>query len=63
MLSKSFRKGRGVVALLLLLSVFVAAPILWAQTAGTGALTGTITDPSGAVVPNALVTATSVPAR
>ena len=33
---------------------------LRAQTAGTGALTGTIKDPSGAVVPNATVTATSL---
>ena len=29
------------------------------QTAGTGALTGTVTDPTGAVVPNATVTATN----
>ena len=34
-------------------------PALMAQTAGTGALTGTVTDSSGAVVPNATVTATS----
>ena len=36
------------------------SPSLLAQTAGTGALTGTVTDSSGAVVPNATVTATSV---
>ena len=30
-----------------------------AQTAGTGALTGTVTDPSGATVPNVTVTATN----
>jgi hypothetical protein len=35
-------------------------PSLMSQTAGTGALTGTVTDPSGAVVPNATVTATSI---
>jgi len=35
-------------------------PSVGAQTAGTGALTGTIKDPSGAVIPNATVTATSV---
>ena len=35
-------------------------PSVLGQTASTGALTGTITDPSGAVVPNAVVTATNV---
>src|SRR5581483_5056963 len=30
---------------------------LYAQTAGTGALTGTVTDPAGAVVPNVAITA------
>jgi hypothetical protein len=35
-----------------------ASPIL-AQSAGTGALTGTVTDPTGAVVPNVTVTLTN----
>ena len=44
-----------VAAVLLLFS----APDLPGQSAGTGALTGTVTDPSGAAVPNATVTATN----
>ena len=36
------------------------APSLAAQTAGTGALRGTVTDSTGAVVPNATVTVSSV---
>src|SRR5215472_11245856 len=39
--------------------VVVVAYALSAQTSSTGALTGTVRDPSGAVVPNAKVTATS----
>src|SRR6266699_2696551 len=35
-------------------------PSLMAQTAGTGALTGTVTDSSGAVVPGVMVTAISL---
>src|SRR5258708_2023276 len=38
----------------------LAIPALLAQSAGTGALTGTVTDPSGATVPNATVTLTSL---
>ncbi len=38
------------------LSLFAAGPLLLAQTAATGALTGTVTDPTGAVVPNVSVT-------
>ena len=34
-------------------------PGLWAQTGSTSALTGTVTDPTGAVVPNVTVTVTS----
>ena len=41
-----------------LLSVW--APILIAQSAGTGALTGTLTDASRAVIPNVTVTLTNV---
>jgi hypothetical protein len=37
----------------------ILAPCLWSQTAGTGALTGTVTDSTGAVIPNATVTLTS----
>src|SRR5690242_20746820 len=46
-----------------LLLVFVSLlgfSSLMAQTPGTGALTGTVKDPSGAVIPNATVTLTSV---
>ena len=34
-------------------------PSLFGQSAGTGALTGTVTDPSGAVIPSVTVTITS----
>ena len=44
----------------LVLCCFWSAVLLIAQTASTGALTGTVTDASGAVVPNAMITATSV---
>jgi hypothetical protein len=37
----------------------IATPALLAQTASTGAIKGTVTDSSGAVVPNATVTATN----
>ena len=35
-------------------------PSLMAQTAGTGALSGTVMDSSGAVLPGVMVTTTSV---
>src|SRR5438477_11901279 len=47
------------VVLLLTGLLTAAAPVLLAQSAGTAGLTGTVTDPSGAAVPNATVTVTS----
>ena len=44
----------------LFLFSMLLAPSLLSQTASTGALTGTVKDSSGAVVPNATVTATSL---
>ena len=47
---------------LLLLSVFsllTQAPAAWAQTAATGQIVGTVTDPSKAAIPQATVTATN----
>ncbi|PYU20843.1 MAG: hypothetical protein DMG30_19635 [Acidobacteria bacterium] len=58
--SFSYAWRSGVVLLALTCLLAPATPFLMAQTAGTGALTGTVTDPSGAVVPNVRVTATSV---
>jgi hypothetical protein len=46
--------------LTLLVATLLSAPYLFGQTAATGALTGTVKDSSGAVVPNATVTATSI---
>ncbi len=46
---------------LTLLAVVLMAPFAAnAQMAGTGAISGTVTDPTGAVIPNATVTATAV---
>ncbi len=44
-------------ALALLLALFV--PAVMAQSAGTSGLTGTVSDPSGAAIPNVTVTLTS----
>ncbi|PYU19794.1 MAG: hypothetical protein DMG32_23705, partial [Acidobacteria bacterium] len=51
-------KFKSVCVLLFVVALFNLQS-LRAQTAGTGALTGTVKDPSGAVIPNATVTATS----
>ena len=42
-----------------ILLLAASAPSLIAQSAGTGALAGTVTDPTGAVVPNVTVTASN----
>src|SRR5579859_260813 len=40
--------------------LILCAPPIGAQSAGTGALAGTLTDPSGAAIPNVSVTLTSL---
>src|SRR5260221_3880499 len=50
---------RSALALLLVVAFITLAPSVMAQTASTGSLSGTVTDASGAVVPNATVTITS----
>jgi len=50
--------NRSVFAAFLLCALFTACRILSAQTGGTGAINGTITDPTGAVVVGAQVKAT-----
>jgi hypothetical protein len=54
---KSRRELRFPLFAILLLATFVSS--LFGQSAGTGALTGTVTDPTGAVIPNATVTLTN----
>ena len=49
-----------VCSIALVFCLVVSAPSLFSQTAASGALSGTIRDSSGGVVPNATVTATSV---
>ncbi len=47
------------IAPLVAVMLLMLAPGLFAQSAGTGALAGTVTDPSSAVVPNVTVTLTN----
>jgi hypothetical protein len=61
MTSKLLPSFRTVVILLMaFVAALAGARSLSAQSAGTGSLTGTVTDASGGVVPNVTVTATSV---
>src|SRR5579862_1646207 len=53
------RFGLAVAILICMLGLCLCIPSAWGQTAGTGAIAGTVTDPSGRSVPNATVTATS----
>src|SRR6476646_5838325 len=46
-------------SVMLALAILTLCAPSFAQSAGTGALTGTLTDPSGASVPNAAVTLTN----
>ena len=38
----------------------MAGNVAWAQLSGTGAISGTVQDPTGAIIPNATVTATNI---
>src|ERR1700746_877437 len=61
MLRKVFRNLHNCVLVVVVVCLSAAiSPSLMAQTAGTGELTGRVTDTSGSVVANASVTATSV---
>ncbi|HET7348492.1 MAG TPA: TonB-dependent receptor [Acidobacteriaceae bacterium] len=55
LLRRAWRLVRNAALLLL-----IPAGLAWAQTGGDGAIQGTVTDPSGAVVANATVTATNI---
>ncbi len=56
-----FRQRPGLVLLLIMLvPILLCEASLMAQTSGTGALTGTVTDATGAVIPNVSVTVTNI---
>src|SRR5579863_2314987 len=60
-MTKQFRLGIFAFAFLVCLAVlFVCVSPIWAQSGTTGALTGTVTDPSGGVIVGANVTATNL---
>src|SRR6202162_2837884 len=51
---------KSLVLLRVMLSVAFSIPAVHAQVAAAGAIVGTVTDPTGAVVPEAEITATSI---
>jgi len=51
---------KSLVLLLVTLSVAFSIPAVHAQVATAGAIVGTVTDPTGAIVPEAEITATSI---
>src|SRR5437762_3440065 len=53
------RSGFWLWILLLIAALLLPTPSLLAQSAGTGAVTGTVTDATGAIVPGVTVTLTS----
>ena len=59
-LSKEPRRLARSLMWLTALSMLMAAPCVRSQTAGEGAIQGTVTDPSGAALPGATVTATNI---
>jgi hypothetical protein len=58
-MTESRHWGVGVTLFALACLLLVPSPSLWAQSSSTGALSGTVTDATGAVVPNVTVTATN----
>src|ERR1700730_9848298 len=48
------------IAFVLAVLLSIAASVAWAQTSGSGTISGTLTDPNGAVIPNATVTILNV---
>jgi hypothetical protein len=59
MISKTLLRLRLAYVAILTLLFAICAPLLMAQSAGTSALAGTVTDPSGASLPNVTVTITN----
>ncbi len=59
MRSKTLLRSQLAFVAVLTLLFAICVPSLMAQSAGTSALSGTITDPSGAAVPGVTVTITS----
>jgi hypothetical protein len=59
MRSKTLLRTQLAVLAVLILMFAICVPSLMAQSAGTSGLSGIITDPSGAAIPNVTVTLTS----